>query len=90
MLHKKQNSSSLLIDEFNDRRVAQDVASALSSKEKYKEQFIEATKLIRIHYENNLSRKEIVNILNDKGFKTRTGKSWTIGVLGYELRILER
>jgi hypothetical protein len=90
MIHKDQNSSSFLIDEFNDNKFEQDVAPVLSSKEKYKEQFIEAANIIRIHYGNNLARKEIVKILNDQGFKTRTGKSWTIGILGHELKNIER
>jgi hypothetical protein len=90
MIRKDQTGSSLLIDELNEKEFGQNVATVLSSKEKYKEQFIEATNIIRIHYENNLARKEIVKILNDQGLKTRTGKKWTIGILGYELKNIDR
>lgn len=60
-----------------------------SSKEQYKLQFIEATNVIQQHCKNNLPRKKIVDLLNDQGFKTRTGKSWTIGILSHEIRNLK-
>ncbi len=89
MIHKDQNVRSLLYSEVNANKIEQDVTPILSSKEQFKEQFVEASNIIRNHYKNNLNRKEIVKILNDQGLKTRTGKSWTAGILAYELKNIE-
>ncbi len=86
MIHKNEKDCPSSLDELNADKVENDAVLVISSKKQYKEQFVEAAEIIRNHYEGNLARKEMVKILNDQGFKTRTGKSWTTGILGYELK----
>ncbi len=86
MIHNNEKDSPSSLNELDADKVEKDVVPVISLKKQYIEQFIEATEIIRHHNENNLARKEMVKILNDQGFKTRTGKLWTIGILGYELK----
>lgn len=58
----------------------------VSVKEAFFEQFEQAMVIARAHRENGMSISRIVKILNDKGFKTRTGKPWTAGICSNELR----
>jgi hypothetical protein len=55
-------------------------------KNLFREQFDQAMIFAREQLASSLSIKRIVRLLNDKGFKTRTGKEWTISTLGNELR----
>lgn len=58
----------------------------LSVKEMYKEQFENAVDTACKYFEQGIHKKEIVNLLNEKGFKTRTGKKWSYSTLQFELK----
>jgi hypothetical protein len=55
-------------------------------RELYREQFEQAMGFVREQQANGLPTRRIVRLLNDKGFKTRTGKQWSVSILGNELR----
>ncbi len=57
-------------------------------KGKYIRQFEEARNLILRLNDEGFSRKEIVQILNEQGFKTRTGRVWTYPLVCFELETL--
>jgi hypothetical protein len=57
-----------------------------SKKEKYNEQFAEAMKLAMDMNNMGKKKKNIANSLNELGFKTRTGKSWSLSILNIELK----
>jgi len=58
----------------------------LPVKELYKEQFENGLKLIEVSLRQGLAKKEIIVLLNDRGFKTRTGRTWTNPILSSEIR----
>jgi hypothetical protein len=78
----------IAIDGFWDK--GQEVADAGEKpgqvKGLFREQFGQAMIFAREQLASSLSIKKIVRLLNDKGFKTKTGKEWTISTLGNELR----
>ena len=53
-------------------------------RETYKEQFEAALEVIRSEMEKGTGRKAILDLLIERGFKTRTGKKWTYSILGIE------
>lgn len=57
-----------------------------SLKEKFKEQFDEAMKLVAERVEQGLELKAVLELLHEKDFKTRTGKKWTLSSLRFEMR----
>ena len=57
-------------------------------KERYQEQFQAATELLRRELEKGTKRATIVDILNQRRMKTRTGREWTVGILSAEIRKL--
>lgn len=61
-----------------------------SIKDKYKEQFEKAIEFAKHHIEQKISKKEIANLLNAGGFKTRTGKKWSYSILSIELNKLNK
>lgn len=60
-----------------------------STKDKYKEQFKKAMEAAQHHLEQGLAKKEIVDLLNNREYKTRTGKKWSYAILANELKKLE-
>jgi hypothetical protein len=56
----------------------------LQVKETYKEQFDKAMEVVRGHLNQVSSIDEMTRYLNDQGYKTRTGKSWTAATLHRE------
>lgn len=54
-------------------------------RDKYKEQFDKAMETVQKCINEGKKRKEIVKLLNDRDFKTRTGKKWTYEVLLTEM-----
>jgi hypothetical protein len=85
MLHKHRNAGSLGITGIDTNKTEKTKEPILSTKEAYKDQFIKATKIIIEQNKSNSPRKDIVKLLNDQGFKTRTGRSWSIAILRHEL-----
>ena len=55
-------------------------------KEKYIGQFEEAVKFAHDNLVKGVHKRRIVMLLNDNGFKSRSGKKWTLSLLGNELR----
>ncbi len=54
-------------------------------KDAYREQFEEALQLIQTERSKNTTRKNILKLLLEGGFKTITGKPWTLCVLNQEI-----
>jgi hypothetical protein len=57
-------------------------------KTTFEQQFQEALALIKAGREQSLTRPQIVELLRNKGYKTRTGLEWNLGVLNLELKKL--
>jgi hypothetical protein len=55
-------------------------------KERHQEQFDKAMEAVREHLNQVSSPDEMTRYLNDQGYKTRTGKSWTISTLYREVK----
>ena len=55
-------------------------------RERYKEQFDKAMDVVREHLNQVSSPDEMTRYLNDQGYKTRTGKSWTSATLYREVK----
>ena len=58
-------------------------------KDAYKDQFDKAIALARDHLSKGVHKKEIVHLLNESGFKTRTGRRWSYSILAHELKKLK-
>jgi len=57
----------------------------LSVKDRYKEQFDKAMAVVKDQLNKASTLDEIKQYVNDQGFKTRTGKPWTTGILHREI-----
>lgn len=73
------------IDHDVERPTAVIETPSLSVKETYRDQFETALQVIRSEIERGTERKTIVELLNERGLKTRTGRKWTYSILGAEL-----
>jgi len=86
----------LIVESYNERNnnrvdVNEETAPQRRSiKDEYKEQFDKAIEVVQHQLKQNTPKKEIVELLNSMGFKTRTGKKWTYSILGIELKNLNR
>ena len=58
----------------------------LPIKERHNEQFDKAMEVVREHLNQVSSLDEMTQYLNDQGYRTRTGKSWTIATLYREVK----
>jgi len=58
----------------------------LSIKARYSDQFEKGLKIVQDHVKKGVSKQDIVTLLNDAGFKTRTGRKWTLPVLQSEIK----
>ena len=58
----------------------------LQVRERYKEQFEKAMDVVREHLNQVSTLDEMKRYLNDQGYKTRTGKPWTIAILHNEIK----
>ena len=56
------------------------------TKEQYREQYEEALKIIQRERKKRATAQKIVALLNSSGYKSRTGKKWTTGILWNELK----
>ena len=59
-------------------------------KERFKDQFEEALAFIRSQIEMGIKKRYIIKQLNERGFKTRTGRLWTDAILQSELKNVPR
>lgn len=57
-------------------------------KERFREQFEAAAELVLHELGKGTKKVAIVEILNQQGMKTRTGREWTVGILAAEIRKL--
>jgi hypothetical protein len=57
-------------------------------KERFREQFEAAAELVLHELGKGTKKVAIVEILNQQGMKTRTGREWTVGILSAEIRKL--
>ncbi|MEX1328208.1 MAG: hypothetical protein AB1Z29_15495 [Desulfobacterales bacterium] len=65
-------------------RVQPSVEPPLRVRERYKKQFDKAMDVVSEHLNQVSSFDEMTRYLNDHGYKTRTGKSWTVATLRRE------
>jgi len=59
----------------------------LQVRERHKEQFVKAMDVVREHLDQIPSVDEMTRYLNDQGYKTRNGKSWTVATLRRETKM---
>lgn len=95
MTHRAKESKAPTIDEPCETRSGYRVASEIapknhSIKDEYRSQFEKAMEVAQHHLKQRVSKKEIASLLNDRGFKTRTGKKWSYSILANELKMLNR
>ncbi len=95
MAHRaKESEAANIVESYEtkvEHRVADEIAPIKPSiKDEYKDQFEKAIEVAQHHLKQWVSKKEIVNLLNDSGFKTRTGKKWSYSTLANELKKLNR
>ncbi len=94
MTHKaKENEAVTILKPKNTvkHRVADEIVQIqVSIKEKHRDQFKEAMEVAQNHLKHRVSKKEIVNLLNNSGFKTRTGKKWSYSTFMCELSKLKQ
>ncbi len=62
------------------------VPKIYSIKDEHREQFEKAMEFALDHLKKQYSRKQTVTLLNNNGFKTKTGKPWSTSILGLQLR----
>jgi len=58
----------------------------LSAKETYKDQSERALEVMKDHIKKGVPEQDIVTLLNDRGFRTRTGREWTYAILRSEVK----
>jgi len=58
----------------------------LSVKQKYRDQFEKALEVVQDQIKKGVAIPDIVVLLNDRAFKTRTGRKWTYSILQSELK----
>ncbi len=84
--HKEQEADRSYIVEIEDGRIYDKEDKQNEIKNKYMEQFEKSWEKACQLLKKGISKKEAVVILNDQGFKTRTGKKWTYAILVVELK----
>ena len=55
-------------------------------REKYREQFMKAVQYIEKKAGQGISKKVLVSLLNEQGFRTANGRPWTYGILSFEIK----
>jgi hypothetical protein len=93
MSQRANRKEAVVIVEYDEKRndhlATDEIAPQKRSiKEEYKDQFDKAIEFVQHQLKQSVSKKEIVKLLNDMGFKTRTGKNWSYAILGIELKKL--
>jgi len=90
MKHKHQIRMKQLYDDMHYVRpkVQPSVEPPLQVRERYKEQFDKAMEVVKEHLNQVSCIDEMTQYLNDQGYKTRNGKSWTSSTLRNETKKL--
>lgn len=88
MKYKHQVRMKQLHDDINYVRpkVQPSAKPLLQVRQRYKEQFEKAMDVVREHLNQVSTLDEMKRYLNDQGYKTRTGKPWTIPTLHHEIK----
>lgn len=55
-------------------------------RDKYRDQFNKAMEIVSDNIKKGIKKKNIIVLLNDDGFKSRTGKQWTASLLAVALK----
>ncbi len=89
MKNKHEIRMKLLHDAVNYVRppIQPSAEPILQVRERYKEQFEKAMDVVREHLNQVSSVDEMTRYLNDQGYKSRTGKSWTVATLRREAKM---
>ena len=93
MTHKAKESEATIVESYDTvrHRIEDEIVpKTYSAKDEHKEQFENAIEFAQDHLKKQFSRKQIVTLLNDNGFKTRTGKKWSTSTLGNELKYIQK
>jgi hypothetical protein len=87
MKYKHKIRMKKLYDDINYVRpkVQPSAELPLQVRERHKEQFEKAMDVVSEHLNQVSSIDEMTRYLNDQGYKTRTGKSWTVATLRREI-----
>ncbi len=90
MKHRHQIRMKQLYDDIHyvRPRVQPSVEPPLQVRERYKEQFDKAMEVVKGHLNQVSCIDEMTQYLNDQGYKTRNGKSWTSSTLRNETKKL--
>ncbi len=78
--------SKMLNKEGNTMKNDKQKAYYISLKEKHRQQFERAMEFVLDHLKKKYLPKDIVTLLNDAGYKTRTGRKWTLPTLQNEIK----
>jgi len=73
-------------ERFDQKKIEADNAAVGSLKEQYQEQFVKAMAFACDQVAKGVIKKHIVTLLNEKGFKTRTGRKWSQAILASEFK----
>jgi len=85
------NDAISILLTYVEHRVADEIAPIKPSiKDEYNDQFEKAIEVAQHYLKQWVPKKKIANLLNESGFKTRTGKKWSYSTLANELKKLNR
>ncbi len=73
----------------NERPVETALPPVSPVKEIYRDQFQAALRLVHREIVKGAKKKAILDLLNERGLKTRTGRQWTYSILCIEIDKLE-
>ena len=78
-------------DEVHPTQPAERVKTTiLPVKAIYREQVEEALEFMRLEIRKGTKRERILQLLNERGLKTRTGRKWTYSILQFELAKMKK
>jgi hypothetical protein len=86
MTEEHQKKPEKRTEQAHEPEVLDPMPAVASVKETYQEQFIKAMEFASDQIAEGVKRKHVVTLLNEKGFKTRTGRKWSDSILNSELK----
>ncbi len=75
-------------ERLDQKAIAANRGTFKSSKEQHREQFVKAMEFVCDQVAGGVTTRHIVKMLDEKGYKTRTGKKWSRAILFVELKKL--
>jgi len=85
--HKPERPSNEVRHTQVEERVE---TTVLPVKAIYREQVEQALEFMRLEVKNGTKRKRILQLLDERGLKTRTGRKWTYSILQFELAKMKK